>query len=68
MLFETDLPCSDCGGELVERDVDPRTLSLASAIEGGIRVAECPERGARYYPEQSLSKLSISGGQIEEGG
>jgi uncharacterized OB-fold protein len=57
MLREIDLPCSGCGGELVERDVDPRTLSLSSAIEGDITIAECPECGARYFPERSLAQL-----------
>lgn len=57
MVHETDLPCADCGADLVERDVgmarrvDPDTGELT------ITVAECPECGARYVPEQTLGLI-----------
>lgn len=58
MLREKDLPCSDCGTQLVERTVEPLELFESSSIDGTIQLAECPECGARYFPDQSLSKLN----------
>lgn len=60
MVHESDLPCSDCGAALVERDVEPPALSLSSSSEGPLSLAECPACGARYYPERALARL---GGQ-----
>lgn len=57
-MKETDLPCSDCGTELVERTIDTHELPLSTAADCSVRLAECPSCGARYYPEQTLSKLS----------
>jgi len=57
MTHETDLPCSDCGVELIEKTI---TLEEAEATETGAQVivAECPSCGARYYPRESLARLS----------
>ncbi|PSP92008.1 hypothetical protein BRC78_03570 [Halobacteriales archaeon QH_8_68_33] len=49
MVSEFDLPCADCGQELVRRQVDRAGDALT--------VAECPCCGGRYYPEQALSRL-----------
>lgn len=54
----TDLPCADCGTELVERTITANELPTAIADDGSVRVAKCPNCGARYYPKQTLSKLS----------
>ena len=57
MLHETDLPCSDCGGSLLERDVPPRDLSVAVETARSVVVAECAECGARHYPDGTLRRL-----------
>lgn len=57
MLYETDLPCSDCGGSLLERDVSPRDLSIGVEAAATVVVAECTDCGARYYPEGTLQRL-----------
>jgi uncharacterized Zn finger protein len=51
MVSEFDLPCVDCGQELVRRQV----------VEAGdsLTVAECPSCGGRYYPEETLSALAL---------
>lgn len=54
MVSEFDLPCTDCGQDLVAQD-----LSESSAT-GDITVAECPSCGGRYYPEEALSRLSLA--------
>ncbi|MEF8853282.1 MAG: hypothetical protein V5A44_03835 [Haloarculaceae archaeon] len=49
MVTEFDLPCTDCGQELVRRQV---------AETGDVlTVAECPSCGERDYPEGTLSAL-----------
>ena len=67
MLREKDLPCSDRGTELVERAVEAHELSASSQIDGSIRFAECSECGGRYFPQQSLSKLSTNSSRTEGG-
>ena len=51
MVSEFDLPCVDCGQELVRRQVAEAGDTLT--------VAECPSCGGRYYPEGALSALSL---------
>lgn len=57
-MNETNLPCADCGTELVDRTVETQNLPTSKSYEGEVRVAECPPCDARYYPEQALSQLS----------
>jgi hypothetical protein len=57
MPYETDLPCSDCGGPLLERDVAPRDLAVAVETTGSVVVAECRRCGARHYPDGTLKRL-----------
>lgn len=59
-MNETDIPCSDCGTELIERTVHVRDLPVATTWQGHVRIAECPTCKARYYPEQTLSQLTGS--------
>lgn len=58
MTHETDLPCSDCGVELVERTVDAGDVTGPVDAGAPITVAECPSCGARYYPRETLARLS----------
>jgi hypothetical protein len=57
MPHETDLPCSDCGGSLRERDVSPR--AVASILDAGttVVVAECADCGAWHYPDGTIRRL-----------
>lgn len=57
-MNETDLPCSDCGTELIERTVNATELPNTTTVDDSVRLAVCPSCGARYYPKQTLSKLS----------
>ncbi|MFB6183004.1 MAG: hypothetical protein ABEI96_00475 [Haloarculaceae archaeon] len=52
MVSEFDLPCSECGDDLV------RTTAPAPSRPGvELQVAECPTCGGRYYPEATLERL-----------
>lgn len=62
MPYETDLPCSDCGGPLRERDVTPGDLSIAVETAATVVVAECRRCGARHYPDGTLKRLFESSG------
>lgn len=57
MTHEIDLPCSDCGTDLVERTVEVRELALSDTGVGAVTVAACPSCGARYYPREALAQL-----------
>ncbi len=57
MIHETDLPCSDCDTRLVEQTAHVTELEIPTNWQGTVVVAECPKCGARYYPEETLSKL-----------
>lgn len=57
MPNETDLPCSDCGGPLRERDVPPADLSAGVETASPVVVAECRRCGARHYPDGTLKRL-----------
>jgi hypothetical protein len=59
-MNETDIPCSDCGTVLLERTFHAQDLPVATALQGHVRIAECPTCEARYYPEQTLSQLTGS--------
>lgn len=59
-MHETDLPCSDCGTELVARTVHARDLPVATHWRGTVRLAACPLCGARYYPAEALSQLTAT--------
>lgn len=62
-MDETDLPCSECGNELVERTIHVSDLPVSTGWRGYVSVAECRLCGARYYPQDTLSKLTMSGQQ-----
>ena len=55
MVSEFDLPCTDCGQQLVARDLP------APSASDGVTVAECPSCGGRYYPEETLTHLAVGG-------
>ncbi|AGN01416.1 hypothetical protein L593_07355 [Salinarchaeum sp. Harcht-Bsk1] len=55
MTTEFDLGCATCGGALQERSVDAESLGVGG--EGTVPVAECPECGDRYVPEQTLHRI-----------
>lgn len=57
-MNETDLPCSDCGTELVARTLPARNLPVSTDVQGTIQVAVCPSCGAHYYPSETLSRLA----------
>lgn len=57
MPYETDLPCSDCGGSLLERDLSPGEISPGVETVEPVVVAECTECGARHYPAGTLKRL-----------
>jgi uncharacterized protein with PIN domain len=58
MLHETDIPCSDCGTELVEQTVQVGELSITTDWQGDVTVVECPSCDARYYPDKTISRLA----------
>ncbi|MFB6309125.1 MAG: hypothetical protein ABEH35_07330 [Haloarculaceae archaeon] len=51
MVSEFDLPCSDCGAELV------RSEAVLAGDGSAVPIAECPSCGGRYYPEAALERL-----------
>ncbi|WP_460922465.1 DUF7479 domain-containing protein [Salinarchaeum chitinilyticum] len=55
MTTEFDLGCATCGGALQERSVDATPLGVQS--DETVSVAECPECGDRYVPEQTLDRV-----------
>lgn len=55
MVSEFDLPCTDCNRKLVARELAPPTAS-----GDAVTVAECPSCGGRYYPEETLARLSVA--------
>lgn len=58
MTHETDIPCAECGTDLVERDVDVSEVPASTTERGQVTVAECPTCEARYYPQETLDRLS----------
>jgi hypothetical protein len=59
MVSEFDLPCTDCNEALVARELSrPTTEGVASSE--GLTIAECPSCGGRYYPEETLARLSVA--------
>lgn len=57
MTRETDLPCSECGGSLLERDVSVHDLGVGVDASRTVVVAECRECGARHYPDGTIERL-----------
>lgn len=57
-MNETDLPCSDCGTELIERTVHVEDLPISTDWRGFVRIAHCPSCDVRYYPEHALSRVA----------
>lgn len=68
MTHETDLPCSDCGADLFERTIDVQDLPFATTANERVTIVECPRCGARFYPEDTLSKLRRSSTDVSRGG
>lgn len=60
MIQEKDIPCSDCGTDLVERSVRARELPVSTDLQGHVTVVECPSCDARYYPERTVTRISDS--------
>ena len=58
MTREADLPCSDCGSDLIDRAVPAHELPLGSSATGTVTVAVCPECGARHYPDETVRRLT----------
>jgi hypothetical protein len=59
-MNETDLPCSNCGTELIEQTIDVRELPVSTNWQGDVRLAVCPACDARYYTEDAISRLAQS--------
>lgn len=57
-MNEIDLPCSDCGTDLVECAVEVQNLPISTDYRGTVTVAACPTCDARYYPHETLSRLT----------
>lgn len=49
MTTEFELPCVDCGQELVRQRL--------STGGDDVTVAQCPDCGSRYYPEDALGRI-----------
>jgi DNA-directed RNA polymerase subunit RPC12/RpoP len=49
MTPEFELPCVDCGQELVRQRI--------STGSDDVTVAQCPDCGSRYYPEDALGRV-----------
>lgn len=50
MTTEFDLPCVDCGQELVRQ-------RISTGSDGAVTVAQCPNCGSQYYPEDALGRI-----------
>lgn len=57
-MNETDLPCSNCGTELIEQTVDVGELPVSTNWQGDVRLAVCPTCNARYYTRDALTQLA----------
>ena len=53
VIEEFDLPCAECGHELVRTIVD----DLGTDADTDVTVADCPNCGSRYYPRGALERL-----------
>ena len=51
VIEEFDLPCAECGHELV------RTIVDDLGTDDELAVADCPNCGSRYYPRGTLERL-----------
>jgi len=61
MTHETDLPCSACGGDLIERRLAVEEVAFDGDADTTVVIAECPACGARFYPQETLARLSVGG-------
>lgn len=57
-MKETDIPCADCGNDLLERLVDVQEIPVSTDWHGQVRIAECEACGAQYYPEGTVMRLA----------
>lgn len=68
MTTETDLPCTDCGTDLRERTLPTNELLLPVEAQQDVTIAECPNCGGRYYPDDTVTVLAEAiGAQRTEG-
>lgn len=58
IMNELDIPCSDCGTDLEERTVPAGELPVSTDAQRRVSIAVCPGCGARYYPDDTLSRLA----------
>lgn len=56
MVTEFDLPCTECGGEIVRVEISPDTGGESNSTKE--YVGECVECDARFYPAETLKSLS----------
>lgn len=55
MTTEYDLGCVQCDESLIRREVAAESLGVEA--DGTVAVAECPDCGSRYVPEETLQRL-----------
>ncbi|UPV74671.1 zf-TFIIB domain-containing protein [Halorussus limi] len=55
MTSEYDLDCAVCGTSLTRREVAGDALGVGASES--LEVAECPDCGGRYFPEETLERL-----------
>jgi hypothetical protein len=67
MPSETDLPCPDCDVPLDNRTIKANALPGPSSSNERVTVADCPECGARFYPDQTLDRLFSDDGNTNGG-
>lgn len=68
MTDEIDLPCTECGGELIERRCPIAELTAATDREEAVSIAECSNCGATYYPRETVVRLAnVDGGSQTRG-
>lgn len=68
MPTESDLPCPNCGGELVELSVDIQSLPGPAVSDDTATVASCPFCEVRFYPERTLERLHQDDQTYTDGG
>ena len=56
MISEYDLPCVDCDGSLVRRELAADDLGLDAGST--LPVAECENCGSHYYPTEALERIA----------
>lgn len=65
MTCETDIPCLECGSPSDERSIATTTLDVSLPESQTIRIAECPDCGARHFAESALRVLGSASQETE---